>query len=186
MEGKSSTALSTPYFPPLPPSDLNTALESCSDNLMKTTLDDFSLLAPPKKDLLSSLNNNIDYISPNFSTCLQSRMSVADCHTPPPLPPLPDCHGPSSTSPTSKLSFMSSSAPYNSQSSPPKNGHSPPDPGSDKHQDQLMSCQQSPTKLSSTSSYSCETPVSILSNFEDSKCVAVAPTFPSQPQYISL
>ena len=171
----------------MPPSDLNTALESCSDNLMKTTLEDFSLLAPPKKDLLSSLNNNIDYFSPSFSTCLQSRMSVADCHTPPPLPPLPDCHGSSSVSPASKLSFMSS-GPYNSQPSPPKNGHSPPDPGPDKHQDQLslLSCQQSPTKLSSTPSYSCETPVSILSNFDDSKSVVVTPSFPPQPQYISL
>ena len=76
-------------------SDLNSALESCSDNLLKTTLDDFSnnLLPPPKKDLLAPLNNNLDYFHPNFSSCssgVQSR--IADCHTPPSsLPPPGHC-----------------------------------------------------------------------------------------------
>ena len=50
-------------------SDLNTALDSCADNLLKTSLDDFALPPVPKKDLLSSLNNNVDYFNPNFTNC---------------------------------------------------------------------------------------------------------------------
>ena len=67
--------------------DTHPSLESCTENLLKASLDDFSNnIIPAKKDLLSSaLNNNIDYFNPNFTSCpsvIQSR--IADCHTPPP------------------------------------------------------------------------------------------------------
>ena len=91
VDGKNSFT-----FAPLPPADLTAALDSCSDNLLKTSLEDFSVspqhLAPapaPKKDLL---NNNTDYgcagAGPVFSC--GPGLGVADCHTPPPPPePVP-------------------------------------------------------------------------------------------------
>ena len=130
------------YPPHHPPADLSISLQE--DNLLKTSLDDFSLVSPPqKKELLSPLNNNIDCFNPNFvsqcSTVMQARLPVADCHTPPLLsssPPLASCH----------------------------------------------------LEGSSSSSYSCQTPVSLLSHFEDAKpgVDPAVPGFPPQPQYISL
>ena len=147
-------------YPQHPPADLSNSLQE--DNLLKTSLDDFSLvspLVPPspgKKDLLAPLNNNIDCFNPNFvtqcSTVMQARLPVADCHTPPLLsssPPLPSCHLDNLTS--------------------------------DK------SCNVLNNSGSSSSSYSCQTPVSILSHFEENKPgVEAVPGFPPQPQYISL
>ena len=110
----------------------------------------------PKKDVLPPLNNNVDCFNPNFVTCstvLQSRMSVADCHTPP----------------------LSTSPPLSCQLEPVK----------------ACGGLQLPSKLTSNSgpaSYSCQTPVSILSHFEDSSKPPVdgSQGFPPQPQYISL
>ena len=85
VDGKNSFT-----FAPLPPADLTAALDSCSDNLLKTSLEDFSVspqhLPPaPKKDLL---NNNTDYgcagAGPVFSC--GPGLGVADCHPPPPPP----------------------------------------------------------------------------------------------------
>ena len=174
MDGKSS------FYNPLPQADLNAVLDSCSDNLLKTTLDDFSQLSSAKKDLMSPTNNNLDYFSPNFPPCPAVRMSVADCHTPPPPEP-----------PASKLSFPSP-APYDGspplpQASPscrsPASGpHGAPGPASSLSC--ALSASDSPGKLAAPPSYSCQTPVSILSNFEDSK--SIPQSFPVHPQYISL
>ena len=156
-------------YPHHPPPDLSNSLQE--DNLLKTSLDDFSLVSPlvpsspQKKDLLSPLNNNVDCFNPNFavqslqslqslqcSTVMPSRLAVADCHTPPLLsssPPLASCHLDNLTS--------------------------------DK------SCNLLNNSGSSSSSYSCQTPVSILSHFEESKAgVEAVPGFPPQPHYISL
>ena len=206
MEGKNSF-----YNSLQASSDLNTALDSCADNLLKTSLDDFALPPVPKKDLLSSLNNNVDYFNPNFTNCtsvLQSRMTVADCHTPPPA----DCRATAvSSTDNSKISsyipsgslnvpFSNSESAkllYNSPQPPaqPSPGHSftPPEgPGPPDRIDptplpipqcQLSSPQQSPAKLLN-SSFSCDTPVSLLSHFEEPKTIQTA--FPVTPQYISL
>ncbi len=172
MDGKSS------FYNPLPQADLNAVLDSCSDNLLKTTLDDFSQLSSAKKDLMSPTNNNLDYFSPPFTSCPAVRMSVADCHTPPPPEP-----------PASKLSFPSP-APYDS--SPPlplaSEGCGSPVSGPQLGPGPGLSCalsaSDSPSKLAAPASYSCQTPVSILSNFEDSK--SIPQSFPVHPQYISL
>lgn len=94
-------------------SDINSTLESCSDNLLKTTLDDFSnnLLPLPKKDLLASLNNNLDYFHPGFSSCSSSVQSrIANCHTPPStLPPPSHCDESSSKASFSPPDFIDQS-----------------------------------------------------------------------------
>ena len=173
VDGKSS------FYNPLPQADLNAVLDSCSDNLLKTTLDDFSQLSSPRKDLMSPTNNNLDYFSPSFSSCPPVRMSVADCHTPPPPAP-------------SKQSFASP-APY--EASPPlplasETSCRSPGPGALVSSDPAsglscgLSASDSPGKLTAPPSYSCQTPVSILSNFEDSK--SIPQSFPVHPQYISL
>ena len=142
-------------YPHQPPADLSNSLQE--DNLLKASLDDFSLVSPQKKELVSPLNNNIDCFNPNFVTqcpsLMQARLPMADCHTPPLLsssPPLPSCH----------LDNLSSD----------------------------KSCNVLNNSGSSSSSYSCQTPVSILSHFEENKPgVEAVPGFPPQPpQYISL
>ena len=150
---------------------MNAVLDSCSDNLLKTTLDDFSQLSSPKKDLMSSTNNNLDYFSPNFSSCPAARMSVADCHTPPP----PDPSAPYDSSPPLPLTS-------DSCRSPAPSSHVASGPASSLPCG--LSASDSPGKLAATPSYSCQTPVSILSNFDDSK--SIPQSFPVHPQYISL
>ena len=192
----------TTFYNSISTSELDTALDTCSDNLLKTSLEDFPT---QKKDMLSSLNNNLDYFNPNFSTCLlQSRATVADCHTPP-----PQCHnsghntGHNSTNDTNHSPNVAIRDPFSppspkhhytggdpglaSQSSP---GHSLTPPSSSAKVDPslslpLMSCTSQPSSKFITSPFTCESPA-IAPHYDDSKVLqpSIVPSMP--PQYISL
>ena len=191
------------FYNSISTSDLDNALDTCSDNLLKTSLDDYPA---QKKDMLSSLNNNLDYFNPNFSTCLlQNRAPVADCHTPP-----PHCHNPTNdTNHSPKIDSYNSSVTIRDPFSPPSPkhqysspgdpalgsqsspGHSLTPPSSDKVDPSLslplLSCHsQTPSKFIN-SPYSCESPA-ILSHYDDSKALqpSVVPSMPPPVQYISL